>query len=153
MNEIATKDLAARTVLLLTGHGDQVPIGISLFGGAAYHAALAASLARWPPSAPTTSAPHAPCPRHTRCPITAPPPPTPGVPVTRPTGRTPAPITADRKPRLVTALFRRYLRAVTADRHTQTNLLAGGHPEAALDEARRRDVSLHVDSYRVQHPN
>ncbi|MER5827919.1 hypothetical protein ABT086_38260, partial [Streptomyces mirabilis] len=75
----------------------------------------------------------------------------PGVPVTRDTDRTPPPITADRKPHLATALFRRYLRAVTAGSRTRTNLLAGGHPEAALDEARRRD--LLVDRHRIRHHN
>jgi hypothetical protein len=32
-------------------------------------------------------------------------------------------------------------------------LLAGGHPEAALDEARRRDMFLSIDSHRIRHHN
>ncbi|MEU6144158.1 hypothetical protein ABZ848_27870 [Streptomyces sp. NPDC047081] len=76
-----------------------------------------------------------------------------GVPVPRTTDRTPPPITPNRKPRLATALFRRYLRAVTADSRTRTNLLAGGHPEAALDEARRRDTAPIADSYPIRHHN
>ncbi|MFG3293375.1 hypothetical protein ACGF3G_31815 [Streptomyces sp. NPDC048179] len=31
--------------------------------------------------------------------------------------------------------------------------LAGGRPEAALDEARRRDAALLVESYRIRHHN
>ncbi|WP_301650368.1 hypothetical protein [Streptomyces arenae] len=31
--------------------------------------------------------------------------------------------------------------------------LAGGRPEAALDEARRRDADLLVESYRIRHHN
>ncbi|WP_330324669.1 hypothetical protein [Streptomyces pseudovenezuelae] len=80
-------------------------------------------------------------------------PPTSGVPITRKTNCTPPSISADRKPRLVTALFRRYLRAVTADSRTRTNLLAGGRPEAALDEAQRRDMSRLVDSHHIRHHN
>ncbi|MET8683705.1 hypothetical protein ABZV77_05770 [Streptomyces sp. NPDC004732] len=73
--------------------------------------------------------------------------------VTHEPDRTPPPITTDRKPRLVTALFRRYLRAVTVGSKERTNPLAGGRPEAALDEARRRDMFLLVDSYRIRHHN
>uniref|UniRef100_UPI001C0FC0BF hypothetical protein n=1 Tax=Streptomyces brasiliscabiei TaxID=2736302 RepID=UPI001C0FC0BF len=71
--------------------------------------------------------------------------------VTHTPDRTPPPITTDRKPRLVTALFRRYLRAVTVGSRERTIPLAGGRPEAALDEARRRDAFLLVDSYRIRH--
>lgn len=62
-------------------------------------------------------------------------------------------MTTSRKPRLVTALFRRYLRAITNGSGTRTNPLAGGHPEVTLDEARRRDIFLLVDSYRTRHHN
>lgn len=51
----------------------------------------------------------------------------------------------------MTALFRRYLRAVTAGSRERTIPLAGGRPEAALDEAKRRDMFLLVDSYRIRH--
>ncbi|MDJ0464705.1 hypothetical protein [Streptomyces sp. H27-C3] len=51
----------------------------------------------------------------------------------------------------MTALFRRYLRAVTVSSHDRTNPLAGGRPEAALDEARRRDLFLLVESHRIRH--
>ncbi|MFF7643080.1 hypothetical protein [Streptomyces canus] len=54
---------------------------------------------------------------------------------------------------MATALFRRYLRAVTAGSRTRTILLAGGHPEAALDEARRRDMFPLVDSHHIRHHN
>lgn len=50
-------------------------------------------------------------------------------------------------------LFRRYLRAVTPSPRTRNSLLAGGHPEAALDETRRRDMDLLIDSYRIRHHN
>ncbi|MDL2075728.1 hypothetical protein QNN03_04680 [Streptomyces sp. GXMU-J15] len=60
-------------------------------------------------------------------------------------------MTADRKPRLVTALFRRYLRAVTVGSRERTIPLAGGRPEAALDEAHRRDAFLLIDSHRIRH--
>ncbi|MFG3154023.1 hypothetical protein ACGF7W_18505 [Streptomyces sp. NPDC048219] len=52
---------------------------------------------------------------------------------------------------MVTALFRRYLRAVTLGSQERTIPLAGGRPEAALDEARRRDALLLVESYRLRH--
>lgn len=78
-------------------------------------------------------------------------PPPPGAPVTDEPDRTPPPISTSRNPRLATALFRRYLRAVTVGSGERTVLLAGGCPEAALDEARRRDVLLLVDSYRPRH--
>ena len=71
-------------------------------------------------------------------------------PVTDEPDRTPPPISTSRKPRLATALFRRYLRAVTVGSGERTIPLAGGRPEAALDEARRRDALL-VDSYRLRH--
>lgn len=71
--------------------------------------------------------------------------------VTHEHDRTPPPITAGRKPRLVSALFRRYLRAVTVGSRERPILLAGGRPEAALDEARRRDMFLLSDSYRFRH--
>ncbi|MEV3950093.1 hypothetical protein [Streptomyces halstedii] len=48
-------------------------------------------------------------------------------------------------------MFRRYLRAVTVGSGERTIPLAGGRPEAALDEARRRDAHLFVDSYRLRH--
>ncbi|NEB01983.1 hypothetical protein [Streptomyces sp. SID13726] len=54
-------------------------------------------------------------------------------------------------PRLATALFRRYLRAVTAGSRTRPHLLAGGRPEAALYEARRRDLFLLGASHRPRH--
>lgn len=152
------KDMADRAAWLLARHGFQVSIDAGLFGGTAYRAALAASPAHRPSLAPATPAPRAaPSPHaltaHRAGPAPGPDPPSPGAPVTRETDRTPPPIAADRKPRLVTALFRRYLRAVTADSRTQTNLLVGGHPEAALDEALRRDMLLLVDSHRIRHPN
>ncbi|MEV5295524.1 hypothetical protein AB0K64_30430 [Streptomyces sp. NPDC053741] len=52
---------------------------------------------------------------------------------------------------MATALFRRYLRAVSVGSGERTIPLAGGRPEAALDEARRRDALLLVDSYRLRH--
>lgn len=77
--------------------------------------------------------------------------PSPGAPVTDEPDRIPPPISSSRKPRLVTALFRRYLRAVTVGGGERTIPLAGGRPEAALDEARRRDAHLFVDNYRLRH--
>ncbi|GAU70757.1 hypothetical protein SSP35_22_00600 [Streptomyces sp. NBRC 110611] len=58
-------------------------------------------------------------------------------PETPVTPRTPAPITRHLKPRLATALFRRYLRACIPTSRDQTVPLAGARPEAVLDEARR----------------
>jgi hypothetical protein len=40
---------------------------------------------------------------------------------------------------------------VTVGSGERTIPLAGGHPEAALDEARRRDAQLLIDSYRLRH--
>ncbi|MFI2204615.1 hypothetical protein ACH47Z_28285 [Streptomyces sp. NPDC020192] len=153
MDEIAMKDMADRAMPLLSGHGYQVSIDAGLFGGTAYRAALAASQTRAPTPAPVAAAPPAPyaLTTHRAGPRTGPAPPSPGVPVTRDTDRRPPPITADRKPRLATALFRRYLRAITTGSRTRTNPLAGGRPEAALDEARSRDMFLLVDSYRIHH--
>ncbi|MFJ8978762.1 hypothetical protein [Streptomyces sp. NPDC102282] len=78
-------------------------------------------------------------------------PPSPGAPVTDEPDRTPPPISTSRKPRLATALFRRYLRAVTVGSGERIIPLAGGRPEAALDEAHRRDALLLVNSYRLRH--
>ncbi|MEE4495007.1 MULTISPECIES: hypothetical protein [unclassified Streptomyces] len=76
--------------------------------------------------------------------------PSPGARVTDEPDRTPPPISTSRKPRLATVLFRRYLRAVTVGSGERTIPLVGGRPEAALDEARRRDALLLVDSYRLR---
>ncbi|MFD3907483.1 hypothetical protein ACFXOL_06855 [Streptomyces californicus] len=40
---------------------------------------------------------------------------------------------------------------MTVGSDERTIPLAGARPEAALDEARRRDAHLFVDSYRLQH--
>ncbi|MEU6192323.1 hypothetical protein [Streptomyces sp. NPDC047061] len=60
-------------------------------------------------------------------------------------------MTAERPPRLAVVLFRLYLRAVAPSPRARNHLLAGGHPEAALDEARRRDMDLLIDSHRIRH--
>ncbi|WP_405729323.1 hypothetical protein OG885_10100 [Streptomyces sp. NBC_00028] len=148
--------MASRVVPLLARAGYRVDIDAGLFGGTAYRAALAEEAEHQPPPSPTPPAAQA---RRTR--VTAHPSPAPahrGRPhtpqepaVTQAPDRTPPPITASHKPRLVTALFRRYLRAVTVGSREHTNPLAGGRPEAALDEARRRDAFLLVDSYRIRH--
>ncbi|MDX2553254.1 DUF317 domain-containing protein [Streptomyces stelliscabiei] len=54
-----------------------------------------------------------------------------------PSRPTPPPITAERRPRLAVFLFRRYLRACIVRAPAQAHQLAGGRPEAALDESRR----------------
>jgi hypothetical protein len=51
--------------------------------------------------------------------------------------RTPPPISRRLKPRLATALFRRYLRACIPAGPDRAVVLAGARPEAALDEDRR----------------
>ncbi|MFF1280669.1 hypothetical protein ACFVY4_07795 [Streptomyces sp. NPDC058299] len=51
--------------------------------------------------------------------------------------RTPPPISNRLKPRLATALFRRYLRACIPTDPDHTSLLAGARPEAVLAEAQR----------------
>ncbi|WP_189696582.1 hypothetical protein, partial [Streptomyces chromofuscus] len=51
--------------------------------------------------------------------------------------RTPPPISRHLKPRLATALFRRYLRACIPTGPDRTVPLAGTRPGAALDEAPR----------------
>ncbi|MGZ2362105.1 hypothetical protein LRE75_36520 [Streptomyces sp. 372A] len=79
--------------------------------------------------------------------------PSPGAPVTDEPDRTPPPISSNRKPRLVTALFRRYLRVPAVGCGERTNPLAGGRPEGALDEARRHHAPLLVESYRLRHPD
>jgi hypothetical protein len=66
MNEIAMKDMADRAAWLLTRHGFQVSVDAGLFGGTAYRAALAASPAHRPSSAPAAPAPSASRPRRTR---------------------------------------------------------------------------------------
>ncbi|WP_139062994.1 hypothetical protein [Streptomyces griseoaurantiacus] len=51
--------------------------------------------------------------------------------------RTPPPISNRLKPRLATALFRRYLRACIPSGPDHTSPLAGARPEAVLTEAQR----------------
>ncbi|MFG3038084.1 hypothetical protein ACGFYZ_14355 [Streptomyces sp. NPDC048330] len=53
--------------------------------------------------------------------------------------RIPPPVSRRLKPRLATALFRRYLRACipTGTARTSPIPLAGARPEAVLDESRR----------------
>jgi len=51
--------------------------------------------------------------------------------------RTPPPISNRLKPRLATALFRRYLRACIPTGPDRTSPLAGARPEAVLAETQR----------------
>ncbi|MET9955448.1 hypothetical protein ABZ135_28430 [Streptomyces sp. NPDC006339] len=51
--------------------------------------------------------------------------------------RTPTPITSLLKPRLATALFRRYLRACIPTGPNQVSPLAGARPEGGLAETQR----------------
>lgn len=51
--------------------------------------------------------------------------------------RTPAPISHRLKPRLATALFRRYLRACITAGPDRASPLAGAHPDAVPTEAQR----------------
>ncbi|MFE3381504.1 hypothetical protein [Streptomyces anulatus] len=57
--------------------------------------------------------------------------------------RTPPPISSLLKPRLATALFRRYLRACIPTDPDHASPLAGGRPEAALAEAQRTGQRHH----------
>ncbi|MEV2258464.1 hypothetical protein AB0J13_07360 [Streptomyces anulatus] len=59
------------------------------------------------------------------------------VPETPVTARTLTPISSLIKPRLATALFRRYLRACIPTGPDRTSPLAGARPEAVLAEAQR----------------
>ncbi|MCT7351749.1 hypothetical protein N4P33_06125, partial [Streptomyces sp. 15-116A] len=67
-------------------------------------------------------------------PPTAPPPDSPEKPVAE---RTPAPISHRLKPRLATALFRRYLRACITAGPDRASPLAGARPDAVPTEAQR----------------
>lgn len=72
-------------------------------------------------------------------PGTAPGPPTPAIraPEKPVVTRTPPPISNLLKPRLATALFRRYLRACIPNGPDHASPLAGAHPEAVLTETQR----------------
>ncbi|MEU3747295.1 MULTISPECIES: hypothetical protein [Streptomyces] len=59
-----------------------------------------------------------------------------GVPVNL-AARTPPPLKATRRPRLAAILIRRYLHACVLGGPERPTPLAGGRPEAALDESRR----------------
>ncbi|MFJ8248489.1 hypothetical protein [Streptomyces sp. NPDC094466] len=63
-----------------------------------------------------------------------PPPTIPELPVTP---RTPPPVNSRLKPRLATALFRRYLRACIPTGPDSGSPLAGARPEAVLAESQR----------------
>ncbi|MDX2624884.1 hypothetical protein PV356_36375, partial [Streptomyces sp. WI03-5b] len=55
----------------------------------------------------------------------------------KPVARTPPPISHRLKPRLATALFRRYLRACILAGSDRASPLAGARPEAVLAETQR----------------
>lgn len=97
----------------------------------------AAAGARQSPLALRTGPPHPVSPGGpgtTPGPPTSPPPDSPEKPVAE---RTPAPISHRLKPRLATALFRRYLRACTTAGPDRAAPLAGARPEAVPTEAQR----------------